>query len=241
MDDLARRAEHVTALLNFADQKDSPEARSQRLESAIELAVDLAKLTHASSLAGATTEDMRWVTQLARANDPLISSLFEAHLPAHQRQRRLGPNATYSDVADMAGDIQRGKAYFFDEARSQCSKCHRVGDRGGQVGPALSDLGKRQSPMQIFESLMYPSRIIDAKYQTHIVLTDDGNTMSGLLVAESPTALTLVDAKGQQVTIPVNTIESRKLDSKSLMPAGLGGELTAQQAADLLAFLSSLK
>ena len=238
--DLAGRAEQVAALLEHADQKDSSAARSHRLESALELAVDLAKVLHAGRMSDEPLENPVWVKPLAKTKDPLVSSLFEAYLPARERVRRLGPTATYSDVADIAGDPMRGKEYFFDEARSQCSKCHRVGQRGGQVGPALGDIGKRQSPMQIFESIVEPSRIIEAKYQTHIVVTDDGQSVSGLLVSESPEQLKLVDAKGQAVTIPVSSIDSRKLDTKSLMPTGLAGELTAQQAADLLAYLSSL-
>lgn len=92
-------------------------------------------------------------------------------------------------MADLEGDVVRGKAYFFDEARSQCSKCHKGRDPGGQVGPALSDIGKRQSPAQIFESIVDPSRIIDPKYQTHLVLTEEGLALAGLLVSESPTEL----------------------------------------------------
>ena len=235
------RAQMVNAMQALADQKDSPAERSQRLEAALELAVDLAKVWHVSRSAGDAYENPAWVAQLAASKDPLVSSLFEAFLPAHQRQRRLGPTASYSDVADMEGDPARGQQFFFDEARSQCSKCHRVGERGGQVGPALSDIGKRQSPAQIFESIMDPNRVIEAKFQTHIVVTDDGKSISGLLISETPQSLTLVDAKGQQFVVPVSSIESRKLDTKSLMPTGLANELTAQQAADLLAYLSSLK
>ncbi len=239
--ELSERAERLTALLEFADQKDSTAARSQRMEAALELAVDLAKIMHASSSTGEPVDNPAWVAHMAVSKDPLVSSLFEAFLPAHKRQRRLGATATYSDVADVTGDAARGRTYFFDEARSQCSKCHRIGNQGGQVGPALSDIGRRQSAAQIFESIMDPNRIIEAKYQSHIVVTEDGKSITGLLVAESPAELTLVDAKGQQVRIATSDIESRKLDSKSLMPAGLANELTAQQAADLLAFLTSLK
>ncbi len=117
---------------NSPSRKISPEARSRRLETALELAVDLAKMTHASLVANERFENPSWVRRHAKANDPLISSLFEAFLPAHDRQRRLGPTATYSDVADVAGDAERGRAFFFDEARSQCSKCHQVNKQGGQ-------------------------------------------------------------------------------------------------------------
>ncbi len=241
LDDLERRAAEVAALLIVSEQKETTAARSARLEAALELSVDLAKLRHASLAAGEELSNPKWVEQLARAKDPLVSSLFEAFLPAHQRQRRLGSMTTYSDVADIAGEIERGRAYFSDEARSQCSKCHQVDQRGGQVGPALTDVGKRLSPAQIFEAIADPGRIIDPKYQTHIILTDDGKTYSGLLVTETNSHVTIVDAKGEQIKISVDDIESRKLDSKSLMPSGLAGEMTAQQAADLLAYLSSLK
>lgn len=241
LEQLDARAERLWAMLKIADKKDSPPARSQRLETALELSVDLAKVLHASRAAGEPRDNPNWVEQLAQANDPLVSSLFEAYLPAHKRQRRLGPTATFSDVADMAGDVARGRTHFFDETRAQCSKCHRVNNQGGQVGPELTGIGKRQSPAQIFESLIDPSRIIDPKFQTHVVVTDEGQAISGLLVSESPQEVVLVDAKGQQHRIPATSIDSRKLDSKSLMPSGMLGELTAQQAADLLAFLSSLK
>ncbi|MCC6510865.1 MAG: PQQ-dependent sugar dehydrogenase [Pirellulaceae bacterium] len=218
---------------------DSEAARSARLQSALALAIDLARMRissteHASKVPA-------WVEQLARVSDPLVSSLFEAHLPASQRQRRLGFNAIYDDVADLTGDAQRGQAYFFDASRSQCAKCHRVGERGGQVGPALSDIGKRLSPAQIFESIADPSRVIDPKFQSHIVVTTDGKVITGLLSAETTAHVTLVNAQGEQVKIATEDIESRKLDTKSLMPSGLAGELTAQQAADLLAYLSTLK
>jgi putative heme-binding domain-containing protein len=73
------------------------------------------------------------------------------------------------------------------------------------------------------------------------VLSTDGKVVTGLLLEETPSHLTLVNAQGEKVKIEVESVETRKLDSKSLMPTGLGGELTAQQAADLLAYLSSLR
>ncbi|HUP78169.1 MAG TPA: hypothetical protein VM260_06345, partial [Pirellula sp.] len=120
-------------------------------------------------------------------------------------------------------------------------KCHRVGERGGQVGPDLLHVGKKLSPSQLFESLVEPSRVIDPKYQSHTVLLTDGKVITGLLDQESATQLTLVNAQGEKIVIDVADIETRKLDTKSIMPTGLGAELTAQQAADLMAYLSSLQ
>jgi putative heme-binding domain-containing protein len=171
----------------------------------------------------------------------LISSLFEAFVPARLRQRRLGPNATYAEIADLRGNPTTGEAWFFDLNKSQCAKCHRVGLRGGQVGPDLLHVGTKLTPPQLFESIVDPSRIIEPKYQSHSLLLTDGNVITGLLDHESETQLTLINAKGEKVTVEKMEIESRKLDSVSIMPTGLGSELTAQQAADLIAYLSGLK
>ena len=48
-----------------------------------------------------------------------------------------------------------------------------------------------------------------------------------------------VSAQGD--TIPLSSIERRVQQQKSLMPEGLLQHLTAQEAADLLAYLESLK
>ena len=181
------------------------------------------------------------LSKLASVPDPMISSLFEAFLPAKQRQRRLGPNATYAEIADLRGNPTTGEAWFFDLNKSQCAKCHRVGQRGGQVGPELLHVGTKLTPSQLFESMVDPSRIIEPKYQSHSVLLTDGKVITGLLDQESEKQLTLINAKGDKVIVEIMEIESRKFDSMSIMPTGLGSELTAQQAADLIAYLSGLK
>jgi len=51
----------------------------------------------------------------------------------------------------------------------------------------------------------------------------------------------LINIQGEKILVDAGDIETRKLDTKSIMPTGLGSELTAQQAADLIAYLSSLR
>ncbi len=177
---------------------------------------------------------------LSNVPDPLVSSLFESFLPAEQRLRRLGLGATYAEIAEIVGRADAGEAWFFDRNRSQCAACHRVGERGGQVGPDLLHIGKKYSPAQLFESLVDPSRTIEPKYESHTVLLSDGKVVTGLLHESTATQLTLINAQGEKILIDMADIESRKLDSKSIMPSGLASELTAQQAADLLSYLSSL-
>ncbi len=231
----------ATAILeSFAASNASTDAdsakREARMHRAMALAIDLARTRSTSKPLPAET-----LSKLANVPDPLISSLFEAFVPASERQRRLGPGATYAEIADITGNAATGEAWFFDQNKSQCAKCHRVGERGGQVGPDLLHVGKKLSPSQLFESLVDPSRIIEPKYQSHTVLLTDGKVITGLLDQESAKQLTLINAQGERIGVDVADIETRKLDTKSIMPTGLGSELTAQQAADLLAYLTSLQ
>jgi hypothetical protein len=51
----------------------------------------------------------------------------------------------------------------------------------------------------------------------------------------------LKDVKSQQVRVPADDIEALVPQPKSLMPELILSEVTAQDAADLLAFLTTLK
>ena len=237
--DAMQLAEGILASPTVANSVSNSEGlpmRDDRVRSAMALSMEMAR-THSR----ANPLPTEVILRLANVPDPLISSLFEAFLPAGQRQRRLGPGATYAEIADIVGKAAAGEAWFFDQARSQCAKCHRVGERGGQIGPDLSHIGKKLSSLQLFESLVDPSRTIEPKYQGHTLLLTDGRVITGLLDEETEQQLKLTNALGDKVNVDVADIESRKLDTKSIMPTGLGGELTAQQAADLIAYLSSLQ
>ena len=64
---------------------------------------------------------------------------------------------------------------------------------------------------------------------------------SGLLVSKSDEAIVLKDAKNKEIRIPAGDVASLAAQQKSFMPDLLARDLTAQQLADLIEFLSSLK
>ncbi len=237
--DATKLAERILASISEVSsnsQSNVTPSSEDRSRWAMELAVHLAR-----TQAQEKTLPLNVIQGLARFPDPLVSSLFESFLPADQRQRRLGLGATYAEIADIGGQAAAGEAWFFDRNRSQCAICHRVGQKGGQVGPDLIHIGKKLSPAQLFESLADPSRTIEPKYQSHTVLLEDGKVVTGLLHESTATQLTLINTQGEKIVIDVADIETRKLDSKSIMPSGLASELTAKQAADLIAYLVSLQ
>jgi quinoprotein glucose dehydrogenase len=154
--------------------------------------------------------------------------------------KRLHAGARFSEVEEWVGDPIRGRGLFKEQGRLQCSRCHQVGNEGGRIGPSFDSIGRRLTKSQLFESIAEPSRLIDPKYQTHLVMTNDGEVITGLLESESQKELVIITSTGEKRTISIDEISQRKLETQSLMPAGLLEQLTAQEMADLLAYLSSL-
>ena len=173
--------------------------------------------------------------------DAVSSALFERFLPAAERRKRLGNQIDADSILAMQGNASRGRSRFLEATALQCNQCHRVGGQGRSVGPDLDGIGSKRTARELLESLVEPSKVIDPKYTNHLAVTDDGRVVSGLRIEEDNQWLVLRSADGKDQRIAKDTIESRRLQSESLMPQGLVAEMTAEELADLLAYLVSLK
>jgi putative heme-binding domain-containing protein len=168
-----------------------------------------------------------------------IRDLFEAFEPPSQRRERLGLSIPPEKILKLKGDAERGRAMFAG-TMVQCSKCHRVQAGPETLGPELSKIGAKYNRAQLLESILEPSKTIDPKFVGVIVQTKSGDVLSGIVVEKTDADLALRDA--EKVTrIPVSAVERMVPQQKSLMPEGLLQHLTAQEAADLVAYLESLR
>jgi len=66
-------------------------------------------------------------------------------------------------------------------------------------------------------------------------------TAQGIVAAETPTAIAIRDAAGQEKTISRRDIKSLQPLGRSAMPAGLENVIDQQKMADLLAFIREAK
>ncbi len=170
-----------------------------------------------------------------------IRDLFERFLPEERRVKRLGPVIQPESLLATAGDAERGRQLFFSNGGILCKNCHQIKEVGRAVGPELTQIGKKYNRQQILENLLEPSKTIEEKYLTYVVETTSGKVHTGLLVERTPQVVTLKDVEGKMTSVPANEIEEMEVQRKSLMPEQILRDLTAQQAADLLEFLSELK
>jgi putative heme-binding domain-containing protein len=181
------------------------------------------------------------VLALAATKDAAVRDLFERYVPDSQKVKRLGTVIRPESLLALKGDPARGKEVFFKTAGLQCATCHKIAGEGGQIGPELSDIGKRMTRRQILESLIDPSKDIDPKFAAYQLQLDDERQLSGLIVARDEKSLTIRDSQGKDTRVPLDKVSAQLPSKKSLMPDQLLRDVTAEQAADLLAYLESLR
>ncbi len=84
---------------------------------------------------------------------------------------------------------------------------------------------------------MEPSKQIDAKYAHYVIETVDGRVLGGVLKEKTAQRLVLVNAQGKEIVIPAQDVDFFERQDKSMMPDLQVRDMTAQQVADLLAFI----
>ena len=85
--------------------------------------------------------------------------------------------------------------------------------------------------------MLDPNAAIDPQYTNYFVTTGKGEEIQGVIKTETPSSITLVRASGESDTILRSQIRQIRTDGLSLMPEGLEKGLSAQDFADLIAFL----
>jgi len=174
--------------------------------------------------------------QQARESSPELRNLLARFQPLEYRQqlnRSLDPLALLA----INGDATAGER-MFAEKRIQCINCHRIGKSGGQIGPALDDVGKRLKRAEILEAILEPSKKIDPKFAAWTAVTADGKVHSGLMVDRSESAIVLRTPANEDIRIPTEDVDELFQQTVSLMPDRLLNDLSDQQIADLLQFLT---
>lgn len=146
-----------------------------------------------------------------------------------------GKLTTAEEVQKLTGSKERGEGIFFTQAG--CANCHRIGQRGTNFGPDLTGLRDRMEPRFIVQSLLEPNAVITEGFAAHTVQAE-GRSYFGILLEESGKALKLGLIDGHAVTVKKESITKHETLAASPMPP-FNAMLTPQQAADVVAFLST--
>lgn len=149
------------------------------------------------------------------------------------RQKVLGE---HRDVLALRGNREQGRAVF----TKTCAVCHRLENVGNAVGPDLGALANK-TPQFLLQEILDPNRNMDSRYVAYVAATQAGKTVSGLLASETANAITLRGQEGKEETLLRGDIEELASTGKSLMPEGLEKDLSKQNLADLIAYLTNAR
>ncbi len=178
--------------------------------------------------------DATRVNQLLNDKRTAVREQAKKVLQASLPEERAAVMERYKASLTLASDTTRGKIVF----QKNCASCHRVAGVGINVGPDVSDAGTK-SWEQLLQDILNPNGAIDTNYTNYIVTKKDGETLTGLIAAETASGVILRRAENQTETILRADIAEIRSSGVSLMPEGLEKGISPPEMADLLDFLKN--
>lgn len=139
----------------------------------------------------------------------------------------------YQAALDREGDPENGKTIYMQN----CALCHqKKGQYGVAFGPDLGTIHNWKK-QDILANILDPNLSIMAGYDLWEIDLNSGESVQGIIAAETASAITIKNVGNYEKTISRQDIKSLKSLSVSAMPAGLEKNISKEQMADLIAFL----
>ncbi len=186
----------------------------------------------------------------AGATDERVFQVIRQGVPGSIMPASTAPDA---DVRALVGYLKGlGTTDGRDTARGtaapgevtfwrSCGGCHRVGPRGGRLGPELTRIGVTRSVDALRTAIRRASAGITPGYQSVTLLTTSGARIRGLRKGEDAFSVQILDTQERLQGYLKATLTSVTRDTESLMPDYGPDRLPDAALDDLVTFLSTLK
>ncbi|MEZ5965011.1 MAG: HEAT repeat domain-containing protein [Planctomycetota bacterium] len=171
----------------------------------------------------------------AKRDDPRI----KARLTALDAGRAADDPLAPWREALVGGDAKKGEHLFWNHEAAVCTRCHALGDSGGNVGPPLDHVGARLGREQILESLVLPQARIADGYGTVVVTRRSGEPVAGVLRRDDGKVLCIQTPDGDQVEVAVDDVTSRSPPASAMPP--MAAILGKRELRDVVEFLATRK
>jgi putative membrane-bound dehydrogenase-like protein len=148
-------------------------------------------------------------------------------------------NVADATSAMAKADLKHGEEIFF--GRGTCFACHKVHGKGVVLGPDLVGINKRQDLNYVIKSILEPDAYIVEGFQQTSLKLRDGRELFGMIQEETAQVVKIYLPTGEQVVVQAKEILKRSDAKHSGMPASFAYTLSAQDTADLAAWIMSLK
>ncbi|MBT5704836.1 hypothetical protein N8766_04355 [bacterium] len=163
---------------------------------------------------------------------------FEAFIPSTSPPT-IVEEFDLNKLISSSGNIEAGRAVF-QSLEHTCVNCHVAENVGNDIGPGLSEIGKKLGKDALFEAILNPSSGISFDYEGWNITLNSGDELTGIVLSKTEAQWTIKNLLGQTVEVPVEEIFETQKMTTSLMPSGLGFLLGKDKLVDLVAYLSTL-
>lgn len=203
----------------------------------------------------------RWADRLldAIADGHIEKSLLTAYFA--RQISNLGDPSLNQRLASEWGNVSQSSAELRDEItktanaykaaplwayearvgaehfKKLCAACHQPNQQE-RLAPKLEGTGSKGIDY-VIENVIDPNAVIGRDFQARLVLTNDGQVVTGLVESESESAITLRTATNS-VTINRDDIEEIRVSDNSFMPTGLLETLNERERIELFKYLMSM-
>jgi putative heme-binding domain-containing protein len=152
-------------------------------------------------------------------------------LPSADRKKVLDQ---YLPLVEKTGDARKGLEVF----KSICAKCHRHGDTGETIAPNLTGFNVHPKS-KILQKMLDPNSSVEGNYRQYTITTKAGRVYNGLLASETKTAFEIVDTEAKRHAILRDDIVEMTALNRTIMPEGFEKQLSEEEIANLLEFLTA--
>jgi putative heme-binding domain-containing protein len=157
-------------------------------------------------------------------------------LPAAKNNKPLPP---IEDLVKRQGDAQEGRVLY--NTTATCVKCHIVNNVGREVGPDLSEIGKKLSREAMYQSILFPSAGISHNYESYLLALADGTTVTGLVPSRTEEEISVKNIEGLVLKYKMADVEIIKKQNISLMPADLQKVMSEEDLVNVVEYLTTLR
>lgn len=144
-----------------------------------------------------------------------------------------------SELVKRTGNVEQGRIAF-RQSRNTCVSCHRVEGFGKDVGPDLSEIGKKLGKDALYEAILDPSAGISVGYEGWEITLESGEEFSGILLGEQDGQITMRNLLGESVFIQKEDVFEKRRMKVSIMPGGLDQVISQTDLVNLVEYLSQL-
>lgn len=142
-------------------------------------------------------------------------------------------NLKVGEIAKLKGDPHMGKTTIM-----RCVMCHEVDGVGVNFGPRLQGWAAKQSKNAVIHAIVNPSQGIAHGFGGTEYQLKDGQMIQGITEAHGDPAIVLSQG-GLSQMIPRSKVKASKQMKRSLMLSAEQLGLTAQDVADVVAFMKN--